>query len=85
MLAKQGRPRTIALNLRLDAGNVFAVGKVDVRSIDTDVQCLENNLVGLELCEQISVVEGRDLGDFGKVVANSNCLNFSERPALLTP
>lgn len=66
-------------NLRLDARDILAIGKVHVRSINTNVQVLDNGVMRLQLGRQVLIIHGDNAGHFGKVIADFNRLDFAKR------
>jgi hypothetical protein len=65
-------------HLRLDTRNIFTVGKVDIRSVDTDVKVLYNDAVGLDFANQVVQVDSNELCNFFKFVTNLEGLEFLE-------
>lgn len=67
------------MDIRLDTGHIFAIGEVDVRSIDADLEALDNDVVGLQILRELGIVHLDHAGHSGKVVANLDGLEFTER------
>lgn len=69
---------SLQFNLRLDAGGVFAVGIVDIRGVDTNIKVLYNNAVGLQVLNQILVVDRDNFCHLVEIITNFECLDFAE-------
>lgn len=64
-------------NLRLDVGGVFAIGEVDIRSVDSNIMVLGDNAVGAHSRNQVIVLGLDHLSHRSKVVAELLCLEFA--------